>query len=590
MKVFISTSLNWRICKECRSFKLISFKTFSPKDVSLARMFGLGRFYLPALNEDAGNFWREFKRFWDNVVNNFRPGHPFWRNVVSSKMQPWENSIGYLCLVLFTLNHIPGKEDAKFIILCDSVGMKRVCFDWAEIHGWEIINTGARKGSLWARLEERMNNFSWFFARFVFCLYKKALSPKKTLVSTPQASVLISSFFYPDSFRDGSYYDPFFGRLHQYIKKQGLECVYFCEPLNVFNQAVAQKVSRCRDITVYTPYSLLGWKDLFRIVAGLYFRRINIPRCLFMGCDFSGFIRWHAASFRDSYNLTAELYFAAVNKLCKKYKFKRLIYSAEGNVHERACIQAFRKSNRGSIIGYSHAVIYPLNIKIRLSDKEAVFKPGPDFYVCTGPYSKKLLKRIGGGYPSFKLRDGCVFKEIPVIKDRNESQNDNRNILIALDGMNSSIVLLEWVLEHAEALKGFKVYVRFHPNISANRILSQCINRFPDNFKISDKDLTQDIESSLCVLYRHSSVGMQAILNGVPAIHLAIDSPLSGDPVEKLTDYKWTVSSSQELVSAIRGIKSLESKQKDTLWNSAVNFLKDYFAVPDENSLKDFIS
>ncbi|GAG80742.1 unnamed protein product, partial [marine sediment metagenome] len=143
---------------------------------------------------------------------------------------------------------------------------------------------------------------------------------------------------------------------------------------------------------------------------------------------------------------------------------------------------------------------------------------------------------MGGKYFfSDKLRNGCILKEIPVVKKRNGIRNDNQNILVALDGVDTQIVLLEWVLEHAKALSDFKFYIRFHPNISAKRSLDQCINYFPDNVEISHKNLTQDIENSFCVLYRHSSVGIQAILNEVPAIYLAIDSPLSGDPIEELT-------------------------------------------------------
>ena len=95
----------------------------------------------------------------------------------------------------------------------------------------------------------------------------------------------------------------------------------------------------------------------------------------------------------------------------------------------------------------------------------------------------------------------------------------------------------------ASIFKDYKIRLRGHPNVPLEKLLAQCINALPDNFHLSNNDLKADIENSFCVIYRQSSVGIQALMNGVPAIHLNIDAPLSCDPIMDLEVCKWTVRS-----------------------------------------------
>ncbi|MDO8282177.1 MAG: hypothetical protein Q7U10_06065 [Thermodesulfovibrionia bacterium] len=590
MKIVIATRLTSGICKKAGSFSLISFRKLSVKETALARASGIRRFYLPSLSpSDGKEFEQAFDNFWDDVAAGFPHDHLFWRNTVSSKMQAWGNSIGYLCLVLFTLTRLPEKENLKLIIVCNSLEMKKICLLWAGNNGWQLI-AGKIKCELYGRFVQKMTDIMWFFIRFISYTRKKILSAGSAPGTAERKAVLIPSLFYPDSVRDGLYNDPFFGRLHEYIRSKGHHCVYLCVPLNRATRSTLKKVSQCRDATVITTYSLVGWKDLISIFLSLYFRKPEIPERIFMNCGLSGYIRWYSGSFRQTFSIDAAIYFEAVRRLSKAQQFSRLIISYEGNVYERACIQAFRSMNSGKVIGYSHAVIYPLNLKIRLTEIEASRKPVPDKYICTGPYAKELLLKEGKGYKASELSDGCVLKDVPEIRKDNNEISDKRKILVALDGVETAIVMLEWCLEHLGALRDFTFKVRFHPNISRESILGQCINPFPDNVGISDIDLKEDIEESLCVLYRHSSVGMQAILNGVPAIHLAIDSPLCGDPLEGLTSYKWRVNALPELAAALEEIISLSREQRETLLNTASIFVKKYYTNPTEESLYEFIS
>ena len=116
----------------------------------------------------------------------------------------------------------------------------------------------------------------------------------------------------------------------------------------------------------------------------------------------------------EFFNLDSEIFYAAVSKLCMSKEYVRLIQLYEGNVFERACIQAFRKHSSGDVVGYSHAVIFPLNLKIHITDKEKQSRPEPDYFICTGPEGKNLMAQIGNRDTTM-IHTGCSLRHIPVV-------------------------------------------------------------------------------------------------------------------------------------------------------------------------------
>ena len=111
----------------------------------------------------------------------------------------------------------------------------------------------------------------------------------------------------------------------------------------------------------------------------------------------------------------------------------------------------------------------------------------------------------------------------------------------------------------------------------------------PENVSLSNGNMQSDLDKSMCVLYRHSSVGIQAILCGIPAIHLNIDSPLCGDPLKELHSFKWSVNSEAELKAAIKEIEGLKPEEVRAQRFLAQDFLKSYFAETTEEALEVFI-
>jgi len=589
IELVITNRLHAGICNGKNRARLITLRRLSKREIDAAKESGIRRFYLPSFStHELEVFLEEFDKFWDQVISPFGADHPFWRNVVSSKMQEWERSAAYLALILFSLTR-KTSNGVDVIVVCSSLEEEEVCESLGKKMGWKVHRKPYLSVPLWFRriLQETSNvkNFTYMMA---VCLYKKLFSPKyKPHGITEEGAILIVSLLYYNSFNNGEYLDPFFGKLHDVIKKDGNPVIYLCDILNNFRRS-ARKIKRNREVPIVVPYGILTWREIFLLLVKVFIKRVKFNQAEFIGCDFSNVLQWNSRKFEYSFNLHSEICYAAVKKICKNERFSKLILLYEGNVFERASIQAFKNYNSGVIVGYSHAVVFPLNLKIRLTDKEKTQRPEPDFLISTGPKTRELMAEIGNRDLA-TIHSGCSLRFIPIASERRQEEKNQHIILVALDGVWLSFTLIEWLAKNAMILKDYKVKLRGHPNVPVRKLLEQCIYDIPENFVVSDSSLEEDIVNAFCVIYRHTSVGMQALLNGVPAVHADIDSPLPCDPIADLTTCKWAMRSAEGLVSVLRAIESLDPDTKRVNIGIVRQYVDKYFAVPDAVNIKGFI-
>lgn len=572
---------------------LLSMRKLSRQEVLFARQTGIRRYYLPPLNEEeSAEFLKEFDRFWDQVVKPFNAESPFWRNVVSSKMQEWERSVAYLVLILFTLSKKNDKNFSPIIIVCASIEEEDVCEEWGKSKGWNIYRKPYRALPCWIRLfSQDIRNMLNFFYMSAVCFYKKWYSPRyKSKTHQNGKHILIVSLLYLNSFKNGRYLDNFFGNLHSEIRGNGYSVTYMCELLDNFRKSV-KKIGKCSDVTILTPYSVIPWSNLILLTFKIFFRRLQISGSYFEECDFSGVLKWNTRRFNYFFNFGAEIYYSAIKKICEREQFDRLIHLFEGNVMERACIQAYRKNYpKNKITGYSHTVLYPFNLKLRLTPGEYEKRPDPDIFVSAGSYSMELLRRLGNRNAN-RIISGCSLREIPKITKIIENSPAPDTILIATEGFALSITMLDFIFESSHLFLGEKVILRGHPNVPIENLLKACIFPKPEWFEISNGGLMADLEKCSCVIYRQTSVGMQALSNGIPVIHLNIDSPLISDTLFEYNRIgKWTVKNAEELEIALDEIKKLSSADKKMIQENALSFINEYFTLPNTARIKDFVT
>ena len=592
LNLVLTDRLHSKLFDEGINLRLITMRPLQVEESRLAEKVGLKRFFLPPLSEtDSDEFFREFDHFWDKLINPFQNDHPFWRNAVSSKMQEWERSTAYLALILFTIKKKScRKQPFELLIICSSVEEEALFESFGNLVGCEVqINPSTLLPSFVRGLVQRIMNYRRFaYFSLVYC-YKKLITPRFTdIISDKPKQVLIASLFYPTAFDNGSFRDPFFGDLHNRLKSEGFSTTYLSNPLENYKGSV-KRIKDRNDTPVILPLALISWAGLIFLLLQVFFRKFEISRVSFLGLNFDKLLKWNFQRVDVPFGLDAEIFFAAIKKVTKLTTFERLIQLYEGNVFERGCIQGFRKNNSGPVVGYSHAVVFPVNLKMRLSAREKTRKPEPDVFICTGVENKKYMELHGNRNGSV-IHSGCSLRSIPKENSKIAVEIPDQPILIALDGVWGTVSILDWFFEYAEIFKNHRFVIRAHPNVPIQILLEQTLRQLPDNFELSNGDLKTDILNSRCVIYRQTSIGIQALINGLPVIHLRVDAPLPCDPIPGFSVFKWTVSEPDGLLTALREIQQLTAEDKLNASLAARKYADDYFASPDKQNIQPFIA
>ncbi|MFC1857945.1 hypothetical protein ACFL9U_07935, partial [Thermodesulfobacteriota bacterium] len=214
-------------------------------------------------------------------------------------------------------------------------------------------------------------------------------------------------------------------------------------------------------------------------------------------------------------------------------------------------------------------------------------RPEPDFLVATGPENRRLLISVGRRDPGAVV-PGSALRQIPEVENIRSGKRRSNQMLLALDGVKGAERVLNWMIANADSFRHMNIKIRSHPNIKLTSLLDQCVGKLPANFSISRDDLDADIRKSCCVLYRQTSVGLQAIMNGVPAIHLNVDAPLKCDPIAGLQEMKWTARTPEDILSALNKIDSFESEEIRSAAARAKEYAREYFCPPTEKNMAVF--
>ena len=569
------------------SQKLLAVRKLYPYEAALVRQHNIKRFYLPALTVEQQNYFlKEFDNFWDEVIDGFDETHRFWRNGIAAKMQEWERSFGVLLQTIFALTTVDSNKELQLLVVTNGRMENKIWENWARLKGWSIQSSSSRND-----LMDKALNLVLYLKHVLYFIRQKIFSPSLSgLMPLNDSPVtLIISLLYPGKTHDGPYEDMFFSKIHEFLEKKGERCIYLVNPLGSLSRLDKKNIFNRRD-KVQLIYSHVSWPAFFLILVRALFNRIHLSKANFMGCDMRVFLEHNAGSFMTPFNIQSEIYYYVVKEFSKKYKCHRMIYLFEGNSFEKACIQGFRETSGGKIDAYHHGVAIPMNLKLRLTPKESQFSPCPDRYICAGALSKQILKNLQKTDKA-EFGDGCALRYVPTITSHDEGGSVEKNVLIALDGLWTSIHFLEWLIENKEALSAFKVLIRSHPNVPVKDMIERLIYDFPENFEISKESLENDLKRSFCVIYRHTSIGMQAILNNIPAIYVGAGLPLSGDPFFQPVYGKWDVLSCDDLKKALGEIFQIrKSKWSTESLQNTKDMIKGYFLTPTPSHLESFLS
>ena len=415
---------------------------------------------------------------------------------------------------------------------------------------------------------------------------------------------LIKSFVYPDSFKDdGGYQDPFFGRLADYLAEElaGRAKVATIALGFALKQDCYKRMRDLKKSTVIPFESMLHYTDVIKGLCNLSWMLISKPFRVkgdveFLGYDIADLLRELLASGGWQIPFFHYAHYAVGIRLARDYNIVACALTYEGNPWERAFIAGIRESNPGvRIVGYQHSVIPQVAANMFQSTMEMDNIPLPDVLLTTGNVPADILQKYGA-FPKEKIKVSCALRyhyldELQSQPRHRANGHGRTRILVALCGVVETLPLLRYAIDQGRSVHHVDFLVRAHPVLPFKQLQPLMDDKSPLPANITISNGTSVIEDMLecdAVLYWGSSVALEGIRLGKPAIHFDPGDFLSYDPLFDLQDFKWVITSESGIQEMLNHIDDIPENEFEELRDRAQRYVIAYHNPVSKDALSPF--
>jgi len=275
-----------------------------------------------------------------------------------------------------------------------------------------------------------------------------------------------------------------------------------------------------------------------------------------------------------------------VGSIVKRYSPNCIITTYEGHAWERLVFAKARSVNPDiKCISYQHAPLFKFQHSIRRNLDQQY---NPDIILTSGRVSATQLQSLN---ELDKVRISVIGSGRNIISETSNSSHhaelDLVSCIVAPEGtMDECNLIFEFSLGCAKKNKDINFIFRFPPMININLLIkhNKKFRNLPDNISISEVSLMDDFSRSNVILYRGSSVVIQAVVFGLKPIYLKVDNELTMDPLYEITEGREIVTNIEEFELSLS--KNIDTNIKEEL----VNYCKEIYTPLDISVLENVLN
>ncbi len=276
--------------------------------------------------------------------------------------------------------------------------------------------------------------------------------------------------------------------------------------------------------------------------------------------------------------------FYSARWLTQTLRTTRCIYPYENRSWEKMLILGVGSASPETrMVGYQHTSITLHHTNFLFGDNETEITPLPPAILTCGEVTKNWLEGEGK-YPAGTFTVACALRQ--ALSSQAKMKDGHRpikNILVALGtGLDEYLGVVEFLEAAFEGCTGYSVRVRPHPNLANLSLASSSF------YSISTGPLADDLDWADVILYSSSTVSMQAIHLGTPAIYLDLGNFLDTDPMFGWSNFKWTVTQPGCLVQTMREIDSMPDHAFQILRSQGREYVISHLSPVTEASVRAF--
>ena len=404
---------------------------------------------------------------------------------------------------------------------------------------------------------------------------------------------VIRTWIYPSSIgSDNKYSDSFFGRLPGFLISNKKKLLIIAGIINDYKNTV-NRLSNCQEYAIFPQEYFLKYSDVVKSCFDCYRGRIKLKKRVdFYGLDVSHIVQGEIDKDYRQTIRTEILQRYVINNALKDFKIETFITTYENNPWEKVCFLALREySPSTKIIGYQHAVVSKASANMVCSKDEISIIPMPDKIITVGEITKRIMEK-DGHYPEEKIYPSCALRHEYIYKANIKGFSRNKNILVVLEGVYNCYKLANFVFTALSDIEDYYVVIRTHPERPFEKIkndLNFDIN-LNNNFSISTSNLKDDLLLADIVIYWGSTVGLEALMMGIPVIHVDLNDMISVDPLYECDHLKWTVKNIAKFPKVLNEIDRMSDGDYTDQYKKAKAYIERYLQRVTDSRLQEFIN
>jgi len=230
------------------------------------------------------------------------------------------------------------------------------------------------------------------------------------------------------------------------------------------------------------------------------------------------------------------------------------------------------------MVGYQHTSITPRHTTLLLAAGESSITPLPDYVVTVGDVTRRYLEEHGNYPPGLFLTGGALRQVWRDPVARLDPRNRPLRVLLALSSsraeLRDAVKLSKGLAE--EGIE-FELGVRPHPEFPVStlpRDLQLWIQEYAQD--LSGTPLHENIAWCDVTVYVSSTVALESLMLGKPAINLRLSDPIDPDPVLESDLVRLRASSPAELAAAFKSIVEMTDEEYARHRSYAIAYVRNY--------------
>jgi hypothetical protein len=419
---------------------------------------------------------------------------------------------------------------------------------------------------------------------------RRTLKEKMAAISGKKDFVVFRTWADHRSYKEGEYRDPYFKALPGFFSEEGRNVLFATGILSDY----PEMVERFRkDDKFIVPLNLyLRGVDIFSCLFSSLFRRPSIKgTVMFEGNDITRLIREELRTDVVTgafYDTLIEYYQS--RRLARSISIERFIYTFENYAWEKVSVMGLQEADPSiKVIGFQHAFVSRNSFKYFPGKGEKNRLPLPDSIVTMGSRTLDIMRRMGE-YPDGIFKAGCALRQDYLFGLSALPRRKDGGIFVPLTiTVEDTVKVIRFLVESGLGECAEKVFLRFHPATPVQTVLDAVGSPLPGNFIVSENPPIRD-EMKRCsvVLYTWTTVCLEALKMGRPAIYLDVNYPLEVDPLFECEHLKDVCREPGELLGKIEKMRNLDENVFSAELEKARAYVDEYFAPVTRENLRAF--